>query len=115
MVPFKEYKQHDKVYLSVVENEDTKAELGTTIIVCPSLLHLEIEKIPILSRSDLASSLTTRVEDRMHDDIYLFHSASHDDSCIIITFPLLGRKIIFGEVCWGSALKIFGKFSFILE
>jgi len=32
MVHFKEYKQHDKVYLSVVENEDTKAELGIAFI-----------------------------------------------------------------------------------
>ena len=61
MVHFKEYKQRDKVYLSVVENEDTKAELGTTFTVYPSLLRLDVEKI--IPRSNFASPLTSRVVD----------------------------------------------------
>jgi len=89
MVRFKEYKRRHKVYPSVVENEDTKADLGTTFIVCPSLLCPDIEKIPIIPCSDFASLLNTRVADRAHDDIYLLHSVSHDDSCSITTFPLL--------------------------
>jgi len=108
MVRFKEYKQRDKVYLSVVENEDTKADLGTTFIVYHSLLRPDVEKMPIIHRSDFALSLTTKVAERAHDDIYLLHSTSHDDSCSVITFPLLGRRIIFGEVRWGPAVKIFG-------
>ena len=99
MVHFKEHKRRDKVYLCVVENEDTKGELGTTFIIYLSLLHLEVEKIPIIPCFDFASSLTTRVSDRMHYDIYLLHRTSHDDSCIITTFPLLGRKIIYSEAC----------------
>jgi len=115
MVHFKEYKQRDKVYLSVVENEDTKAELGTTFIVYPLLLRSDVEKIPIVPRSNFASPLTTKVADRAHDDIYLLHSASHDDSCSITTFLLLGRRIISGEVRWGPTSKIFREFSFILN
>jgi len=52
MVRFKEYKRQDKVYLSFVENEDTKAELDTTFTVYPSLLHPDVEKMPIIPRSD---------------------------------------------------------------
>jgi len=89
MVHFKEYKRRDKVYLSVVKNEDAKAELGITFIVYPSLLCPEVEKLPIIPRSDFASSLTTRVVDRACDDIYLLYSASHDDSCSITTFLLV--------------------------
>jgi len=113
MVRFKEYKPRDKVYLSVLENEDTKAELGTTFIVYPSLLHPDVEKMPIIRHSDLP--LTIKIAKRAHDDIYLLHSASHDDSCSIITFRLLGQRIISCEVRWGPAVKIFGEFSFILK
>ena len=98
MVRFKEYKQRDKIYPSVVEHEETKAELGSTFIVYPSLLRPEFEQIPTVPRSDFASPLTTRAADRMYDDIYLLHSANHDNSCTITTFPLLGRKVISGEV-----------------
>ena len=92
MVRFKEYKQQDKVYLSVVENEDTKSELDIAFVVYALLLHPDVEKIPIIPRSDFASPLTTRVANRAHDDIYLLHSASHDNSCIITTFLLLGAN-----------------------
>ena len=60
MVRFKEYKRWDKIYLSVVEREETKAELHSTFIVYPSLLCPEFEQIPIIPRSDFASLLTTR-------------------------------------------------------
>jgi len=103
------------VYLSILENEDKRAELGITFIVYPSLLRPYVEKIPIIPRFDFASSLTTRVADRAYDDIYLFYSASHDDSSSFSTFPLLGRRIISGEVLWGPTLKIFGKFYFIIK
>jgi len=102
MVRFKEYKRRDKIYFSVVEHEETKGELGSTFIVYPSLLHPELEQIPTVSRSDFASLLTTRAANRTHDDIHLLHSASHDNSCSIAPFPLLGRKIISGEVRWGQ-------------
>jgi len=115
MVRFKEYKRRDKVYLSVEENEDTKAELGTTFIVYPSLLHPEVEKMPIVPRFHFALLLTTKVVERAHDDIYLLHSANHDDGCSVTTFSLLGRRIISGKVRSGPALKIFVEFSFILK
>ena len=102
MVRFKEFKRRDKVYLSVVENEDTKGELGTTFTVYPSLPCPDVEKMPIIPRSNFALPLTTKVAERAHDDIYLLHSASHDDSCSIITFSLLGRRIISGEIRWGQ-------------
>jgi len=98
MVRFKEFKRRDKVYLSVVENEDTKGELGTTFTVYPSLLCPDIEKIPVVPYFDLASPLTTRVADKAHDDIYLPHSTGHDDTCSATSFSLLGRRIISGEV-----------------
>jgi len=66
MVHFKEYKRRDKVYLSIVQNEDTKAVFGTTFIVYPSLLCPDVEKIPIIPYSDFVSLLTTRVADRAH-------------------------------------------------
>jgi len=47
MVRFKEYKGWDKFHLSIIENEDTKAELGTTFIVYPLLPRPNIEKLPI--------------------------------------------------------------------
>jgi len=115
MARFKEYKRRNKVYLSVVENEDIKAEFGTTFIVYPSLLRLDIENIPIIPRFDFVSPLTTRVPDRTRDDGYLLYSASHDDSCPVNTFPLVGRRIISGEVHRGPTLKIFREFSFILK
>ena len=102
MIRFKEYKRRDKIYLSVVEHEETKAELGSTFIVYPSLLRPESEQIPPVPRSDFASPLTTRVVDRTHDDIHLLHSASHGNSCTITSFLLLGQKNIFGEVRWGQ-------------
>jgi len=98
MVRFKEYKQRDKVYLSVIENEDTKAELGTTFTVYPSSLRPNVEKMPIIPHSDFALPLTTKIVERAHDDIYLLYSASHDDSCSVITFSVLRRRIISGEV-----------------
>ena len=98
MVRFKVYKRRDKIYLSVVENEETKAKLGTTFIVYPSLLRPDIEKIPVVPCSDFTSPLTTRVADKAHDDIYLLHSTGHDDSCSVTYFPLLGRRIISGKV-----------------
>jgi len=70
MILFKEYKRWDKIYLYVVENEERKAELGSTFIVYPSL--------------------TIRVADKAHDDIYLLHSTGHDDSYSVTSFPLLG-------------------------
>jgi len=115
MVRFKEFKHRDNVYLSVVEDEDTKAELGTTFIVYPSLLRPDIEKIPVIPRSGFASPLTTRVADKAHDDIYLLHSTGHDDSCSVTSFSLLGRRIIFGEVRWEPTLKIFGECTFVLK
>ena len=45
MVRFKEFKRRDNVYLSVVEDEDTKAELGTTFLVYPSLLRPDMDKM----------------------------------------------------------------------
>ena len=90
MVRFKEFKRRDNVYLSVVEDEDTKAELGTTFLVYPSLLRPDVDKIPVIPRSDFASPLTSRVTDRAHDDIYFLHSTSHDDSCSVTSFSLLG-------------------------
>ena len=115
MARFKEFKRRDNVYLSVVEDEDTKAELGTAFIVYPSLLHPDIEKIPVIPRSDFASPLTTRVTNRAYDDIYLLHSTSHDDRCSVTSFSLLERRIISGEIRWGASLKIFGESSFILK
>ena len=109
MVRFKEYKRREKVYLSVVENKETKAELGTTFIVYPSLLRPNIEKIPVIPRSDFASLLTTRVVNRLQDDIYLVHTYS------VSTLPLLGRRTISGEVRCRPTLKIFGECSFILK
>jgi len=53
----------------------TKAELETIFIVYPSLLHPEVEKIPIIPHSDFASPLTPRVTDRMHDEIYLLQAS----------------------------------------
>ena len=41
MVRFKEFKRRDNVYLSIVEDEDTKAELGTTFIAV-SYTHLTL-------------------------------------------------------------------------
>ena len=96
MVRFKEYKRQDKIYVSAVEYEETKAELGSTFIVYPSLPLLESQEIPTVPRSDFASPLTTRVEDRTHDDIYLIHSASYDNSCTVTIVPLLRRKVISG-------------------
>ncbi|KAJ8430754.1 hypothetical protein Cgig2_009059 [Carnegiea gigantea] len=55
MVRFKEYKRWDKIYLSVVEHEEMKAELDNTFIVYPSLLRPEFEQIPTIPRSDFAS------------------------------------------------------------
>jgi len=92
MVRFKEYKRQDKVYFSVVQNEETKVELGTTFIVYPSLLHPDIEKIPVIPRSDFASPLTTRVVDKAHDDIYLLYSTGHDGSCSVTSFQQLWRE-----------------------
>ena len=115
MVHFKEYKRRDKVYLSVVQNEDTKAVLGTTFIIYPSLLRPNVEKITIISRFDFESPLTTRVVDRAHDDIYLLYSTNHDNSCSVTTFLLFGRRIMSGEVRRGTTLKIFRKISFILK
>jgi len=108
MVRFREFKLRDKVCLSVVENEDTKAALGTTFIVYPSLLRADIEKIPIIPRSDFALALTNRVADKAHDDIYLLHSTGHGDSRSVTSFPLLGRRIISSEVRGGPTLKILG-------
>jgi len=115
MVRLKEYKRRDKVDLSVVENKEAKAELGTTFIVYPSLLRPDMEKIPVIPCTDFASPLTTWVVDKVHDDIYLLHSTSHDDSCSITSFSLLGRRIISGEVRWGPTLKIFGECSVVLK
>jgi len=115
MVRFMEYKRRDKVHLSVVENEDTKLELGMAFIFYPSLLCPNVEKTPIIPHFDFASQLTTNVADRAHDDIYLLHRAGHENSYSATTFLLLGRRIIFGEVRWGSALKIFGELNFILK
>ena len=72
MVCFKEYKQRDKVYLSIIENGDMKAELGTTFIAYPSLLCPEVEKMSTVLWSNFASFLTTKVVDRAHDDMYFF-------------------------------------------
>jgi len=115
MVRFKEFKRPDNVYLSVVEDEDTKVELGTTFIVYPSLLRPDVDKIPVIPHYDFASPLTTRFTDRAHDDIYFLHSTSHDDSCSVTSFSLLGRRIISDEVRWGHTLKIFRECSFILK
>ena len=115
MVRFMEYKRRDKVHLSVVENEDTKLELGMAFIFYPSLLCPNVEKTPIIPHFDFASQLTTNVADRAHDDIYLLHRAGHENSYSATTFLLLGRRIVFDEVHWGPALKIFGEFSFILK
>jgi len=114
MVHFKEFKRRDKVCLSIVENEETKAELGTTFIVYPSLLHPDIEKILVIPHSDFAAPLTTRVTNKAHDDIYFLHSTGHEDSCFVTSFPLLGRRIISGEIRWGPTLKILGE-SLILK
>jgi len=46
MAHFKEYKWLDKVYLSIVENEDTRVELSSIFIVYPSLLRPKLDKIP---------------------------------------------------------------------
>jgi len=113
MVRFKEYKRQNKVYLFVVDNEDTKAELSTTFIVYPSLPRPKAANTATIPSSDFASPLTTRVADRTCDDIYLLYSDSHDNSCSVTTFPLVGQRIICGEVRWGPTLKIFGEFSFI--
>jgi len=97
MVRFKEYKRRDKIYLSVVEHEETKVKMGSAFIVYPSLLRLEFKQIPTVPHSDFVLSLTTTVTDRTLDDIYLLHSASHANSCTA-TFPLLRQKIISSEV-----------------
>jgi len=76
-----------------------KAGMGSTFVVYPSLLRLEFEQTPTVPRSDFVSPLTPRAVDRMHNDIYLLHSANHDNSCTITTFSLLGQKIISSEVC----------------
>ena len=81
-----------------MEHEETKAELGNTFIVYPSLLRPEFEQIPTVTCFDFASLLTTGVADRTHDDINLPYSASHDNSCTITTSLLLGQKIISSEV-----------------
>ena len=115
MVRFKKFKRRDNVYLSIVEDEDTKVELGTTFIVYPSLLRPDVDKIPVIPHYDFASPLTTRFTDRAHDDIYFLHSTSHDDNCSVTSFSLLGQRIISGEVHWGHTLKISGECSFILK
>jgi len=105
MVQSKECKRQDKIYLSVVEHEETKAELGNTFIVYPSLLRLEFEQIPTIPRYDFTSPLTTRAADRTYDDIHLLHSVSHDNSYTITSFLMLGQKIISDEVPLGASIE----------
>ena len=92
-----------------------QSRVNTTFIVYPSLLRPEVDKQPVIPRSNFALPLTTEVADRAHENIYFLHSGCHDNSCTITSFLLLRRKIIFGEARWGPTLKIFGEFSFIMK
>ncbi|KAJ8433264.1 LOW QUALITY PROTEIN: hypothetical protein Cgig2_001662 [Carnegiea gigantea] len=49
---FNEYNRQDKVYLSVVENEDTRAEFGTTLSVNVGLLPKSVGYDPSKSKKN---------------------------------------------------------------
>jgi len=114
-VHLKEFQREGKLLLSVMDKEDDNPQSGSCFRIYRSLRRSSANQAPVIEPSSFPFKFSIRVEKGAEDGSikYFPQSTYRDKSSLLTKFPMLGRRIISGQVRWGLNMLLYGNFSYI--
>ena len=110
MVYLKEFQRDSKLFLSVVDKEDDRFQLGRSFWVHRYLRRPKANQSLAIQPFSFPPKLWIWVGKGKEDDSvwYFFQSMYHNKSNFITKFPMLGQHIISRHSIWGPNMLLYG-------